>query len=170
MTFQFPLKVKKPQNSPKVSRYLSFYWESNGRMAGCSGLERNIGPASKRRTTLFLFFNYAPAAAAACTFWKVVNNRTLQFKWAAGERRLELVASEETAEGSRPVLEIHCWSESLERDNSYDYQSPRKDSKGMGLCWRVFQKLIHLPGTDSSGGNKHVSGFFAHLSRPWSNG
>ena len=96
-------------------------------MAGCSGLERNIGPASKRRTTLFLFFNYAPAAAAACTFWKVVNNRTLQFKWAAGERRLELVAGEETAEGSRPVLEIQCWSESLERDNSYDYQSPRKD-------------------------------------------
>ena len=94
-------------------------------MAGCSGLERNIGPASKRRTTLFLFFNYAPAAAAACTFWKVVNNRTLQFKWAAGERRLELVAGEETAEGSRPVLEIHCWSESLERDNSNDYQSPR---------------------------------------------
>ena len=79
------------------------------------------------------FFNYAPEAAAACTFWKVVNNRTLQFKWAAGERRLELVAGEETAEGSRPVLEIHCWSESLERDNSYDYQSPRKDSKGMGL-------------------------------------
>ena len=146
MTFQFPLKGKKPQNVPKVSRCLSFYWESNGRMAGCSGLERNIGPASKRRTTLFLFFNYAPAAAAACTFWKVVNNRTLQFKWAAGERRLELVAGEETAEGSRPVLEIHCWSESLERDNSYDYQSPRKDSKGMGLCWRVFQKLIHLPG------------------------
>ena len=98
-------------------------------MAGCSGLERNIGPASKRRTTLFLFFNYAPAAAAACTFWKVVNDRTLQFKWVAGERRLELVACEKTAEGSRPVLEIQCWSENLERDNSYVYQSPRKDSK-----------------------------------------
>ena len=98
-------------------------------MAGCSGLERNIGPASKRRTTLFLFFNYAPAAAAACTFWKVVNDRTLQFKWAAGERRLELLAGEKTAEGSRPVLEIQCWSENLERDNSYVYQSPRKDSK-----------------------------------------
>ena len=25
-----------------------------------------------------------------CTFWKVVNNRTVQFKWVAGERRLEL--------------------------------------------------------------------------------
>ena len=92
------------------------------------GKSREISACSPNGALHLLFYNYAP-----CTFWKVVNNRTLQFKWAAGERRLELVAGKETAEGSRPVLEIQCWSESLERDNSYDYQSPRKDSKGMGL-------------------------------------
>ena len=84
-------------------------------------------PGQQTAHYIIPFFNYAPAAA--CTFWKVVNDRTLQFKWAAGERRLELLAGEGTAEGSRPVLEIQCWSESLERDNSYVYQSPRKDSK-----------------------------------------
>ena len=50
-----------------------------------------------------LFFNYA------CTFWKVVNNRTVQFKWVAGveeagERRLELeVGASDDKPDTRPV-------------------------------------------------------------------
>ena len=50
-----------------------------------------------------LFFNYA------CTFWKVVNNRTVQFKWVAGveeagERRLELeVGACDDKPDTRPV-------------------------------------------------------------------
>ena len=31
---------------------------------------------------IMLFFNYAQ-----CTFWKVVNNRTVQFKWVAGVQK-----------------------------------------------------------------------------------
>ena len=54
------------------------------------GKSREISACSPNGALHLLFFNYAP-----CTFWKVVNNRTVQFKWVAGveeagERRLEL--------------------------------------------------------------------------------
>ena len=50
---------------------------------------------------IMLFFNYAQ-----CTFWKVVNNRTVQFKWVAGvqeaERRLEFLGGDDKPD-TRPV-------------------------------------------------------------------
>ena len=65
------------------------------------GKSREILACSPNGALHLLFFNYAP-----CTFWKVVNNRTVQFKWVAGvqeaERRLEFLGGDDKPD-TRPV-------------------------------------------------------------------
>ena len=65
------------------------------------GKSREISACSPNGALHLLFFNYAP-----CTFWKVVNNRTVQFKWVAGveeaERRLEFLGGDDKPD-TRPV-------------------------------------------------------------------
>ena len=67
---------------------------------GDDGKSKEISTCPPNDALHLPFFNYAS------TFWKVVNNRTVQFKWVAGveeaERRLEFLGGDDKPD-TRPV-------------------------------------------------------------------